>query len=69
MTTVKRRERDKQSVEKFKDSSIAWRRESTHLNCKRWSLSRVQLFVIPWTVALCQTPLSMEFSRQEYWSG
>ena len=52
MTTVKRRERDKQSVEKFKDSSIAWRRESI-LICKRWSLSRVQLFVIPWTVALC----------------
>ena len=24
--------------------------------------------VIPWTVAL-QAPLSMEFSRQEYWSG
>ena len=24
--------------------------------------------VTPWTVA-CQTPLSMEFSRQEYWSG
>ena len=22
----------------------------------------------PWTVA-CQTPLSVEFSRQEYWSG
>ena len=22
----------------------------------------------PWTVA-CQTPLSMGFSRQEYWSG
>ena len=22
----------------------------------------------PWTVS-CQTPLSMEFSRQEYWSG
>ena len=30
-------------------------------------LSRVSLFVIPWTVAL-QAPLSMEFSRQEYWS-
>ena len=30
--------------------------------------SRVQLFVTPWTVA-CQAPLSMEFSRQEYWSG
>ena len=25
------------------------------------------LFVTPWTVA-CQIPLSMEFSRQEYWS-
>ena len=24
--------------------------------------------VIPWTVA-CQAPLSMEFSRQEYWNG
>ena len=31
-------------------------------------LSRVQLFAIPWTVA-CQAPLSMEFPRQEYWSG
>ena len=30
--------------------------------------SRVQLFVTPWTVAL-QAPLSMGFSRQEYWSG
>ena len=30
--------------------------------------SRVQLFATPWTVA-CQVPLSMEFSRQEYWSG
>ena len=32
------------------------------------SLSRVQLFVNPWTVAR-QRPLSMEFSRQEYWRG
>ena len=32
------------------------------------SLSRVQLFETPWTVAQ-QTPLSMGFSRQEYWSG
>ena len=31
-------------------------------------LSRVQLFVTPWTAAH-QAPLSMEFSRQEYWSG
>ena len=32
------------------------------------SLSRVWLFVTLWTVAL-QAPLSMGFSRQEYWSG
>ena len=32
------------------------------------SLSRVRLFVTPWTVA-CWAPLSMGFSRQEYWSG
>ena len=31
-------------------------------------LSHVQLFVTAWTVAQ-QAPLSMEFSRQEYWSG
>ena len=31
------------------------------------SLSRVQLFVTPWTVAY-QAPQSVEFSRQEYWS-
>ena len=32
------------------------------------SLSPVRLFVTPWTVAH-QALLSMEFSRQEYWSG
>ena len=32
------------------------------------SLSRVRLFVTPWT-AIYQAPLSMGFSRQEYWSG
>ena len=32
------------------------------------SLSHVQLLVTPWTIA-CQAPLSMGFSRQEYWSG
>ena len=30
-------------------------------------LSHALLFVIPWTVT-CQAPLSMGFSRQEYWS-
>ena len=32
------------------------------------SLSRVRLFATPWTVAY-QVPLSMGFSKQEYWSG
>ena len=33
----------------------------SHLSC-------VQLFATPWTV-ISQAPLSMGFSRQEYWSG
>ena len=43
---------------------------SININCHHVvkSLSRVQLFVIPWTVAY-QVPPSMGFSRQEYWSG
>ena len=30
--------------------------------------SHVQLFATLWTIS-CQTPLSMGFSRQEYWNG
>jgi len=33
-----------------------------------WSLSPVQFFATPWTVAH-QALLSMGFPRQEYWSG
>ena len=33
-----------------------------------WPLSCVRFFATPWTIAH-QTPLSMGFSRQEYWSG
>ena len=32
------------------------------------SLSRVRLFVTPWSAAY-QAPPSVGFSRQEYWSG
>ena len=32
------------------------------------ALSHIQLFATPWTVPH-QAPLSMGFSRQEYWSG
>ena len=42
----------------------------TYYNFHIWkcqSLSHVWLFVTVWTVA-CQAPLSMAFSRQEYWS-
>ena len=31
-------------------------------------IQKAQLFASPWTVAR-QAPLSMEFCRQEYWSG
>ena len=39
----------------------------THAVCAQ-SLSRVRLFVTPWTVAY-PAPLSTGFSRQDYWSG
>ena len=41
---------------------------TSSLICEMKSLSRVQLFATPWTVAY-QAPLSMGFSRHEYWSG
>ena len=36
--------------------------------CVCESLTRIRLFVTPWTI-FHQAPLSMELSRQEYWSG
>ena len=38
------------------------------LDCVQSCFRRVQLLVTPWTVAH-QAPLSMGFSKQEYWSG
>ena len=53
-------------------SMIIWDICKFNLLCFILSLcvlvSRVRLFAIPWTTD-CQAPLSMEFSRQEYWSG
>ena len=46
----------------------AWTNAEPSLVLKVKSLSRVRLFATPWTVA-CQAPSSVEFSRQEYWSG
>jgi len=48
-------------------SSNNTRDDSTHSE-KVKSLSRVQLFPTPWTVAY-QAPPSMGFSGQRYWSG
>ena len=52
----------KQSVED-RVSSAALNKSCVHVK-----LFRSCLTVILWTVA-CPAPLSMEFSRQEYWSG
>ena len=52
--------------------TLEWAAVSCSNACK-WkvkvkSLSHVQLFATPWTAAY-QAPLSMRFSKQEYWSG
>ena len=55
---------------RFFTTGATWEAQSMY-TMKKWSevksLSRVRLFVTPWTVAY-QAP-SMGFSRQEYWSG
>ena len=57
---------------RFKHKNLRWGETTIWFG---WSinlcvrvLSHVWLFVTPWTVT-CQAPLSIEFSRQEYWSG
>ena len=40
----------------------------TYIYTCRHAVSHVQLYATPWTSAP-QAPLSMGFSRQEYWSG
>ena len=52
-------------LKEAEDSKKRWQ-EYTESEVK--SLSCVQLFATPWTVAY-QAYLSMGFSRQEYWSG
>ena len=49
-------------------SKSALRNAATELISTASSLSSVWLFMTPWTAAR-QAPLSMEFSRQVYWSG
>ena len=42
--------------------------QQEHERNKEKSLGRVRLFANPWAI-VHQAPWSMEFSRQEYWSG
>ena len=48
---------------------ICWTKIVIKQRKKVKSLSRVPLFVTPWTVAYQSPPPSMEFSRKEYGSG
>ena len=52
----------------FCKSKVITKQKVYFLKVKVKSLCRVRLFGTPWTVAY-QAPLSMGFSRQEYWSG
>ena len=52
----------------FSNESALPSRWPKYCSYKVKSLSRVRLFATPWTIAY-QAPLSMGFSRQEYWSG
>ena len=47
---------------------MSWGVTRQKVKVKVKSLSRVRLFATPWTVAY-DAPLSIRFSRQEYWSG
>ena len=54
----------------YSEDSFYFGQFSSRIGCGLLSevVSHVRLFVTPWTIAY-QTPLSMEFSRQGYWSG
>ena len=57
------------NLKKFKFPNNERCRHRLYIICNKVkSLSHVQLFVTPWTIAY-QAPPSMGFSRQEYWSG
>ena len=68
----KKKRKGKEGMEKWKEKRKKgkkfWIDGIICLRMKVKALSLVLLLVTPWTVAY-QAPQSMEFSRQEYWSG
>ena len=57
------------SQTRLSDRTELMKKSVTSVMCVLFkSLSHVQFFAIHWAAAR-QTPLSMEFSRQKYWSG
>ena len=56
------------SLLRKQDTDLGLRLLFSRTSASAQSLSHVQLFAAPWTVA-CQAPLFTEFSRQEYWRG
>ena len=55
-------------VEQIKDSSAVYVKEWKRSCSVNSEVNVTQSCLTPWTVS-CQAPLSMEFSRPEYWSG
>ena len=53
---------------RFSHFKIFWFESFSKMKVKVKLLGRVRLFATPWTAAYL-APLSMGFSRQEYWSG
>ena len=51
----------------FLQTSFIWKSYKP-LSFLKWSHLVMSDFATPWTIA-CKAPLSMGFSRQEYWSG
>ena len=67
---IKKKIHDKTTISKVRRQTTNWGEKSVQLIIDRgltgvYTLSSVQLFATPWTVAH-QTPLSMGFPRKEY---
>ena len=60
--------KNKITLKKKYIDTILLEAKKVSIHAHTYPLSHVQLFETPWTLA-CQAPLSMEFSRHEYWNG